>query len=62
MRSYTPEEKQKLLDKFHLMDADNSGELSRDEILQCLKESKLPKEKLDVSYAISFVPVVFEVA
>ncbi|VDM17452.1 unnamed protein product [Hydatigera taeniaeformis] len=47
MRGYTPEEKRQLLNKFHLMDSDNNGELSRDEILQCLRESKLPKDKLN---------------
>ncbi|VDK32833.1 unnamed protein product [Taenia asiatica] len=46
MRGYTADEKRKLLAKFHSMDSDNNGELSKDEILQCLKESKLPKEKL----------------
>ncbi|KAL5966227.1 16 kDa calcium-binding protein [Taenia solium] len=46
MRGYTADEKRKLLAKFHSMDLDNNGELSRDEILQCLKESKLPKDKL----------------
>ncbi|CDS37730.1 Calcium binding protein [Echinococcus multilocularis] len=47
MRVYTPEEKRSLLDKFHLMDTDNNGELSTAEILQCLKDSNLPKGKLE---------------
>uniref|UniRef100_A0A5K3FK83 Calmodulin n=1 Tax=Mesocestoides corti TaxID=53468 RepID=A0A5K3FK83_MESCO len=47
MRKYTPEERQELLNKFYYMDTDGNGELSREEILQCLKESKLPKSKVN---------------
>ncbi|VDD76616.1 unnamed protein product [Mesocestoides corti] len=51
MRKYTPEERQELLNKFYYMDTDGNGELSREEILQCLKESKLPKSKVNVSHS-----------
>ena len=49
---YTSAEKQELLNKFHYMDIDHNGELSAEEIKQCLKDSKLPKEKLDVGLVI----------
>ena len=56
---YTSSERRALLKKFHSMDTDHNGELTTDEIKQCLKESNLPKEKLDVSHLNVLITLLF---
>uniref|UniRef100_A0A0X3PNS9 EF-hand domain-containing protein n=1 Tax=Schistocephalus solidus TaxID=70667 RepID=A0A0X3PNS9_SCHSO len=45
MSDYTPKERQALLAKFHYMDLNGDGVLSIKEIEECIKHSKLPKER-----------------
>ncbi len=47
-------EKHELLSKFFQMDSDGNGELNKAEIQQCLYDSQLPNNMVDVSIQVLF--------
>lgn len=49
MTEYSKEQRYALLQKFHDMDINGDGTLTKNEIQQCCKQSHLPPERINVS-------------